>query len=149
MIIHPEMAKEAEQLGLGKLSVPNTNGITYLTKSGVQKVTNGIAETMSKEYGAKFKTYGAVVGLQITQGQLKWIAKSSDFNIDIQSKQSGFNIDYRAVCSKCGAVYNTSYQALNNSSTYQTGSEFHSFCREHRHGVSSVPVEGRKFRYDS
>jgi hypothetical protein len=87
--------------------------------------------------------------VSVSQELLKWVAKLSNFNVDLQAfVQFGTNLDYRAICNQCKQFVKLPYECLINNESYDNNSQLGMFCKAHRHdGSELTPVpEGRKFR---
>lgn len=84
--------------------------------------------------------------VSVSQAKLKWIAKMSNFNVDIQArstKTKGYL--YRAVCSKCFDTTKLDADCLTDEST--SPPLLTAFCTAHRHDRTVLEeVEGRRFR---
>jgi hypothetical protein len=73
---------------------------------------------------------------------LKWLAKLSDFNVDLQCTRTR----YRLLCTKCQAEKQlTKFEVytMNREGQYP---EIVDFLTEHRHDIKHQQVEGRRFR---
>lgn len=143
MIVHPDMAKEMEELEF-KLAEPyKLPNNTFLTASKIKEVTESITGVMGD-----IQIHLGGRRVSVSQELLKWIAKVSNFNVDIQAfVHMDAENEYRALCSQCREVLSMSYDTLVASSTQTPDSHLAVFCKAHRHdgSVTCVP-SGRKFR---
>jgi len=86
--------------------------------------------------------------ISVSQELLKWVAKTSNFNVDLQAKVAG-NIctNYRVVCGRCNQFMITNYEYMISPQAQKPGAELEKFCKAHRHDARVVEeVTGRKFR---
>ena len=84
----------------------------------------------------------------ISAEALKWIARLSDFNVDLQCKR-GLSPSYRAICGKCQEYMELDQLSVHHISVGQTEpyKGLEKFLVNHRHEVEvKESVGGRKFR---
>jgi hypothetical protein len=92
-------------------------------------------------------TSGGKAVVAISSDSLKWIARLSDFNVDLQCR-NGIIPSYRAICGKCKEHMELNRETVHDISVGRTDTfpEFVKFLVAHRHTVEVEPVGGRKFR---
>jgi hypothetical protein len=79
----------------------------------------------------------------ISSDGLKFIAKASDFNVDVQC----MNNTYRALCNRCQATTPLSRQEVLMLDKASASLELADFLKEHKHdNINRPQPEGRKFR---
>jgi len=86
--------------------------------------------------------------VSVSQELLKWVARTSNFNVDLQAQVAG-NIctNYRVICGRCNQFMMTNYAYMISPQAQKPGAELEKFCRAHRHDATIVEeVTGRKFR---
>ena len=96
-------------------------------------------------------TPGGNTIVSISAEGLKWIARHSDFNVDLQCR-NGIIPSYRAICGKCKEYMELDRETVHFLSLGRTDlySGVYEFLVKHRHGVENkVDIKelvGRKFR---
>lgn len=89
--------------------------------------------------------------ISISQDTLKFVAKESNFNVDLQAKVHKNNAvsEYGAVCTKCNErfIFHDAIQFFSSDRSLTTWVNIKEFCNKHRHDgrIEKEPV-GRKFK---
>lgn len=147
---------------ISKLSDPVTvTGMDYLTASGIKETVKALEAKMNPP--AEIDIMGDLQvmpggksfnNISISQDSLKWVARQSNFNVDLQAKVHTNNAvsAYSAVCTVCNERYVTmnSTEFLGSSKDNDTWQSIKEFCNKHCHDGSSSIEEptGRKFKMD-
>lgn len=88
-------------------------------------------------------------GMNVTQDTLRWIAKQSDFNVDLQAKVLiGGQYDVCALCTKCQErhLVDNIPEFVNQDLTNNVWFKIKEFCNIHRHDYTIQEPTGRKFK---
>ena len=147
MIMNPAMAGEAAGL-FGSLAAPLLiPADTFLTAQKVKETTEHLTGMMGDiHFHDGGRTSSSV---SVSQELLKWIARLSNFNVNLQARVAGTRCtDYRAICDRCGKFKPMLYEYMISKDAMKPESELSKFCREHSHdGSDRIEPKGRKFRH--
>lgn len=123
-----------------------SNVIDITTKNPILFAQAGIMQEVKED-----DTMNLLGDIQINIGNritavspaiLKWVARLSDFNVDIQANRT----KYRLLCSKCSgekALTRDEVLTMDRDGEYP---EIIEFLMQHRHDKTTTVAEGRKFR---
>lgn len=133
---------------------------THLTASDIKKAVDMIIHPKMKEdieaEGDPFNLLGDIkyqigkAGMvtAISSSSIKWVARKSNFNVDLQCKVGKKGPEYRAVCEKCNGSLELTHEAVLATDKGIFSGALQGFLAEHRHdGLERESFGGRKFRH--
>jgi hypothetical protein len=144
-----------------KLSQPMVGEGTPLTKSAIKDAVEMLMHPQMKadieEDGDPFNLLGDIkthIGGTITSissSSIKWVARKSNFNVDLQCRKSRRGPEYRATCEVCNEHTSLTHEAVLALDRGIFSGDFQQFLMIHKHEAADraeLP-KGRKFRHAS
>lgn len=84
----------------------------------------------------------------ISSSSIKWVARKSNFNVDLQCRKGKRGPEYRATCEQCNGYMLLVHESVLALDRGIFSGEFQQFLAFHKHEAVQVELpKGRKFRH--